>query len=104
MTRTLSFILALLIPLISSKIENIEVHRQVDLTEAGSNLVIFNNQIEFSKDKDDEYYYYTIAKDYAWSFVAINVLYFKDVKRQRDLDNEENKFYLHHEQIDQLPE
>ena len=50
MTRTLSFILALLIPLISSKIENIEVHRQVDLTEAGSNLVIFNNQIEFSKD------------------------------------------------------
>jgi len=58
---------------------------------------------KFSRDDGDEYYYYTIAKDYEWSFVAINVLYFKDVKRQRDLDNEENKFYLHHEQIDSLP-
>ena len=101
--RTLSFILALLTISISAKIENKEVHRQVDLTEAGSNLVIFNNQIEFTRDKSDEYYYYTIAKDYAWSFVAINVLYFKDVKRQRDLENDENKFYLHHEQIDSLP-
>ena len=43
MMRTLSFILSLLISIVSSKIENIEVHRQVDLTEAGSNLVIFNN-------------------------------------------------------------
>jgi hypothetical protein len=25
------------------------------------------------------------------------------VKRQRDLDNEEGKYYLHHEQIDSLP-
>ena len=43
MMRTLSFILALLTISISAKIENKEVHRQVDLTEAGSNLVIFNN-------------------------------------------------------------
>ena len=97
LTLPLAFISLFLTSFVSPKIENIEVVRQVDLTEAGSNLVIFNNQIEFSRDKSDEYYYYTIAKDYEWSFVALNVLYMKDVRRQTDLNNEDDKYYLHHE-------
>ena len=55
MTLTLPLICIsfFLVAFTTAKIENIEVVRQVDLTEAGSNLVIFNNQIEFSRDKSD---------------------------------------------------
>jgi hypothetical protein len=53
------------------------VKRQVDLTEQGSNLVIFNNEIAISRNKnEDDYYYYCVAKDYEWSFVALHSMYY----------------------------
>ena len=45
----------------------------IDLQQTGSNLVSFSNEVWFTKDSADEYYYYVIAKDYDWSFVALQV-------------------------------
>jgi hypothetical protein len=74
---------------------NINVKRQVDLTEQGSNLVIFNNEIQISRSKDeDEYYYYCVAKDYAWSFVALHSMYY-----QGEAGDDDTPTYLHHEPI-----
>ena len=67
---TLHIIFAV-IALVNCRITNTNVKRQVDLAEQGSSLVIFNNEITFTRDAEDEYYYYCVAKDYAWSFVAL---------------------------------
>jgi hypothetical protein len=47
--------------------------RAVKLDTPGSNLVIFNNEIHFVRDPQDNDYYYVVAKDYEWSFVALKV-------------------------------
>ena len=47
-----------------SAIKNVAVTRTVDLMEAGSNLIIFNNDIQFENPTQDSHYYYTIAKDF----------------------------------------
>ena len=54
-----------------ASIRNIEAERNVNLMEAGSNVVVFSTQIEFAVEGVEQYYYYAIAKDYAWSFVAL---------------------------------
>ena len=54
-----------------SKIINTDVTRSVRLDNPGSNLVMFNNEITFRRDPQDKSYYYVIAKDYEWSFVAL---------------------------------
>jgi hypothetical protein len=48
----------------ASAIKNVGVTRTVDLMEAGSNLIIFNNDIQFENPTKDSHYYYTIAKDF----------------------------------------
>jgi len=58
-------------------------------------LVIFNNEINISRNKnDDEYYYYCVAKDYAWSFVALHSMYYTG-----EAGDDEKATYLHHEPI-----
>jgi len=56
-----------------ASIRNIDVERNVNLMDAGSNLVIFQTQIEFAVESYAPYYYYAIAKDYEWSFVALQI-------------------------------
>jgi len=59
-------------------------------------LVIFNNEITISRSKnEDQYYYYCVAKDYAWSFVALHSMYFKG-----EAGNDDAATYLHHEPIE----
>lgn len=67
------FLLALFLNA-AEAIKNLAVTRTVDLVEAGSNLVIFNTDIEFENPDKDSFYYYTIAKDFEESFVALQVL------------------------------
>jgi len=55
-------------------------------------LVIFNNEIKLQRDTGDEYYYYCVAKDYAWSFVGL--------RSKIETDDEDKPHYLHHEAID----
>ena len=76
-------------------IRNQNVQRFVDLTDAGSNLVVFNNDIAFQKDADDKFYYFAIAKDYEWSFVALNVL-------GHSRDGQQARKLVHHK-VDSLP-
>jgi hypothetical protein len=59
-------------------------------------LVTFVNAIVFSKDASDKFYYYTIAKDYEWSFVALQVV--------SGNSDEENPILLPFEKVDKLPE
>ena len=54
-----------------TKIKNIRATRSIDLMEAGSNLVTFNTDITFSNPDKEPYYYYTVAKDFEWSFLAL---------------------------------
>jgi hypothetical protein len=42
--------------------------------EAGSNLIIFNTDISFENPDGESHYYYTIANDFSWSFVALQIL------------------------------
>jgi len=58
---------------VSASIRNMDVQRNVNLMDAGSNLVIFHTQIEFAVESYTPYYYYAIAKDYEWSFVALQI-------------------------------
>jgi oligosaccharyltransferase complex subunit alpha (ribophorin I) len=67
----------LLLGLTAADIVNKKVVRDVRLDIPGSNLVRFENEIEFTKEASDNHYYYTIAQDYEWSFVALKVE-FKD--------------------------
>jgi len=50
---------------------NTKATRQIDLMEGGSNLVTFNNDIIFENPGKEPYYFYTVAKDFEWSFLAI---------------------------------
>ena len=81
---------------LTSALKNIEVHRSVDLTEQGSNLVIFNNEIEFERSKDEDVYYFAVAKDYAKSLVSLQAVTVKG--------ESEKPYYLTNEKVDQLPE
>ena len=40
--------------------------------------MVFQNDIMFKRDPSDNEYYYVIAKDYEWSFVALKVQQPKD--------------------------
>jgi hypothetical protein len=42
--------------------------------EAGSNLVVFNTDVHFENPGKEPFYYYTVAKDFEWSFLALQVL------------------------------
>jgi hypothetical protein len=39
--------------------------------EAGSNLVTFNTDVSFENPGKEPYYYYTVAKDFEWSFLNL---------------------------------
>ena len=65
--------------------------------EAGSNLIIFNTDISFENPEGDSHYYYTIAKDFEWSFVALQVL------SQNPNADSNTPFAVKYEQVDQLP-
>ena len=56
---------------VSATITNLQVSRKIELNKAGSSLVSFQNSIRFRKEDQDKFYFYTIAKDYEWSFVEI---------------------------------
>jgi hypothetical protein len=58
------FLSALFINNANGLIENLNVERSVDLMEQGSNLVTFQNSIQFSNDGTEKFYYFTVAKDY----------------------------------------
>lgn len=55
LTLCLSFVLT------EARILNTSVKRVVRLTDAGSNLVTFTNDVTITRDKGDNFYYYTIA-------------------------------------------
>jgi len=73
----------------------LEVTRTVDLTEQGSNLVIFNNEIAFERSKDENDYYFAVAKDYEKNIVALQAVTIKG-------DNSK-PFYLKSERVENLP-
>jgi hypothetical protein len=58
------FLSALFLNNASAVIENLNVERSVDLMEQGSNLITFQNSIQFSNDGTEKFYYFTVAKDY----------------------------------------
>lgn len=94
-------VLATLIGIISNltvqaSIKNINVDRSVNLEETGSNLVIFQTQIEFAVEGHAQYYYYAIAKDYEWSFVALQIT-------TEDPYNPGSTLTLKYEKLDSLP-
>ena len=69
--------------------------RSVTLKEAGSNLNIFHSEITFENPKKESSYYYTIAKDFEWSFVAIHAT--------TGLDGDKDFYHLKVEQVSRLP-
>ena len=81
---------------VSASIKNINVERSVNLEETGSNLVIFQTQIEFEVESHAQYYYYAIAKDYTWSFVALQIT-------ADDPYNPGSTLTLKYEKLDSLP-
>ena len=89
-------VLATLIGIIGASITNINVDRSVNLEEAGSNLVIFQTQIEFAVEGLSQYYYYAIAKDYEWSFVALQIT-------TNDPYNPGSTLTLKYDKLDSLP-
>lgn len=74
---------------VQAKITNTKVTRSVKLDTPGSNLVIFKNDISFQRGPEDSFYYYVIAKDYQWSFVALQVLQNTDAGKNRQLEFEQ---------------
>ena len=58
----------------ATQIKNSRVIRSIDLMEAGSNLVTFNTDLTFQNPGKEPYYYYTVAKDFEWSFLDLQVL------------------------------
>lgn len=72
-----------LINIASAKIINTKVSRTVKLDTPGSNLVIFDNEIQIKRDPQDNHYYFVIAKDYEWSFVALKVSQTNDDNKER---------------------
>jgi len=81
---------------VQAQIKNIEVDRSVNLEETGSNLVIFQTQIEFAVEGHAQYYYYAIAKDYEWSFVALQIT-------TEDPYNPGSTLTLKYDKMDSLP-
>ena len=81
---------------VSAVIRNINVDRSVNLEEAGSNLVIFQTQIAFAVEGLSQYYYYAIAKDYEWSFVALQIT-------TEDPYNPGSTLTLKYDKLDSLP-
>ena len=69
----LLYTLFLCMGLSKAEILNTQVTRTTKLDKPGSNIVMFENSIKFVKDASDTNYYYTVAKDYEWSFVDLNV-------------------------------
>ena len=61
--------------------------------EAGSNLVTFNTDLTFQNPGKEPYYYYTVAKDFEWSFLDLQVL----TQKQGDLH------IIPSERVDRLP-
>lgn len=55
----------------TSQIKNTKVVRSINLMEAGSNLVTFNTDLSFVNPENEPYYYYTVAKDFEWSFLNL---------------------------------
>lgn len=62
--------------------------------EAGSNLVTFNTDIKFENPANEPYYYYTVAKDFEWSFLALQAVMHNS---QGDL------IVIPYEKVDRLP-
>ena len=58
----------------STLIKNIKAVRSINLEESGSNLVTFGNDVVFENPAKEPFYYYTVAKDFEWSFLALQVL------------------------------
>jgi hypothetical protein len=75
-------------------IHNLNVERSIDLMEQGSSLVTFLNEIEFANPNGESDYYYAIAKDFEWSFVALHSFL--------RLENDD-LIHLNHEPVTQLP-
>jgi hypothetical protein len=61
--------------------------------EAGSNLNVFHSEITFENPNNENSYYYAIAKDYEWSFVALHAT----------VKNNDEFHHLTHEKVDKLP-
>lgn len=80
-----------------SAIKNVAVTRTVDLMEAGSNLIVFNTDVQFENPTSESHYYYTIANDFSWSFVALQVL------GQNPNGDTNTPFALKYEKVDSLP-
>lgn len=76
------------------------VKREVDLMEAGSNLVIFKTDVEFfvAGSHKQQYYYYAIAKDYEWSFAALDAFAY-DPEHTLPQDRDDYKIQLRHERL-----
>lgn len=81
----------------SSAIRNVNVERSSDLMDAGSNLVIFKTSIEMAIESYTPYYYYTVAKDYEWSFIALEIT-------TEDPKDQASTLTLGYEKVDDLPE
>jgi hypothetical protein len=97
MQHTYLFVtLCLFVANLSARIVNTSVKRQVRLDESGSSLVTFVNDITFTKDASDKVYFYTIAEDYMWSFVDLQVITIDEKKGDKVLS-------LEWERVNSLP-